>query len=109
MQLRVATFRVVETVILENSVSSPAENRWFWQTKKAKGFAPRTPEIDENDSNGGCHSGKITVCQKHRFDNPDAWLPLNKESDSLLSIFERWSYLGTINSNAPNALSARLK
>ena len=32
-------------------------------------FAPQTPEIDENDENGGCHPDKMTVCQKHRFDN----------------------------------------
>ena len=38
---------------------------------KTRGFDPQTPEIDEIDENGGCHSGKITVCQKHRVDNPD--------------------------------------
>ena len=26
-----------------------------------KGFAPRTPENDENDENGRCHSGKGMV------------------------------------------------
>ena len=25
----------------------------------------------ENDENGGCHPSKMTICQKHRFDNPD--------------------------------------
>ena len=28
-------------------------------------FAPQTPEVDEN---GGCHPGRMTVCQKHHFD-----------------------------------------
>ena len=39
---------------------------------KTRDFAPRTPEIDENDENGGCHPSKMTVCQKHRFDNPES-------------------------------------
>ena len=38
---------------------------------KNKGSAPQTLKIDKNNENGGRHSGKITVCQKHRFDNPD--------------------------------------
>ena len=38
---------------------------------ETRDFAPRTPEIDENDENGGCHPSKMTVCQKHRFDNPE--------------------------------------
>ena len=38
---------------------------------KTRDFAPRTPEIDENDENGGCHPSKMTVCQKHRFRHPD--------------------------------------
>ena len=29
------------------------------------------PETDDNDENGGCHSGKTTICQKHRFRHPD--------------------------------------
>ena len=36
-----------------------------------QGFAPQTPEIDDNDKNGGCHPRKMTVCQKHRFDSPN--------------------------------------
>ena len=76
--------RVVETVVLENGRFVPAKNRWFWwklaeililhSTHKNKGFCPQTPEIDENDENGGCHPDKMTVCQKHRFDNPDMQL-----------------------------------
>ena len=31
----------------------------------------RTPAIAETNDNGGCHSRKHTVCQKHRFHNPD--------------------------------------
>ena len=31
------------------------------------------PEIDQNDENGGCHSGMFTVCQKHRLDNPESF------------------------------------
>ena len=58
---RCAFLRVVETVVLGNHVFGPCRRR---------GPAPQTPEIDENDQNGGCHLGKITVCQKHRFDNP---------------------------------------
>ena len=75
--------RVVETVVLENGrfVLSPAENRWFRRklakilivhsAHKNKGFCSSDPEIDENDGNSGCHSSNMTVCQKHRFDNPD--------------------------------------
>ena len=37
---------------------------------KTRDFAPPTPEIDENDENGGCYPDKMAVCQKHRFDNP---------------------------------------
>ena len=57
---------------------SPAENRWFWRkmgkfwyyilTSKRRDFAPQTPE---NNENGECHPGKMTVCQKHHFDNLD--------------------------------------
>ena len=58
--------------------------RWFWLAMakkycppaKRRGFAPQTPETDEkNAENGGCHSGRTTVCQKHRFCHPEkrAW------------------------------------
>ena len=50
--------------------------RKFWYCilpTKTRDFAPQTPEIDENDENGGCHPSKMTVCQKHRFDNPEYW------------------------------------
>ena len=40
-------------------------------THKNKGLYSSNPEIDENDENGGCHPGKMSVCQKHCFDNPD--------------------------------------
>ena len=43
----------------------------FHSTHKTRDFVPQAPEIDKNDENGGCHPGKMTVCQKHRFDNPD--------------------------------------
>ena len=63
--------KVVLTKIGENSDSA-----FYPQT--TRDFAPQTPAIDENDKNGGCHPGKMTVCQKHRydqFDNPDlTWL-----------------------------------
>ena len=36
-----------------------------------QGFCSSGPEIDENDENGGCHPSKMTVCQKHRFNNLD--------------------------------------
>ena len=39
-------------------------------THQKKGFCSSNPEIDENDENGGCHPGKVTVYQKRRFDNP---------------------------------------
>ena len=84
---QVFDFRVVETVVLENGRLPPVENRWFdenWRklwycilTTKTRDFAPQTLEIDENDENGGCPPGKMTVCQKHCFDNPDDW----KKSD----------------------------
>ena len=35
--------------------------------RKTRNLAPPTPEIDENDENGGCRPGKMTVCQKHLF------------------------------------------
>ena len=74
--------RVVETVVLENGRFAPCRKQVVL-TKigensdvalyppKTRDFAPQAPEIDENDENGGCHPGKMTVCQKHCFDNPD--------------------------------------
>ena len=72
---------VVETVVLENRVSffvpyqkqvvltKSAKILILHSTHKNKGFCSSlSPEIDEN---GGRHPGKMTVCQKHRFDNPD--------------------------------------
>ena len=38
------------------------ENDGLHSTHKAKGFASQTPETDENDETGGCHSSKTTVC-----------------------------------------------
>ena len=40
-------------------------------THKTRGLAPQTPEINENDENGRCHSRKRTVYLKHRFDSPE--------------------------------------
>ena len=74
------TFGVVEMVVLENGVIVPYRKQVIWTNigensdvafTKARDFAPRPRKIDENDENGGCHPGKVTVCQKHRFDNPD--------------------------------------
>ena len=55
--------QVVLTKIGENSDIA------FYPQKQ--GNLPSTPEIDENDENGGCHPDKMTFCQKHCFDNPD--------------------------------------
>ena len=41
-----------------------------------KGFAPQTPENDENDRNGGCHARKDPVCQKPGFRTPERKDPL---------------------------------
>ena len=38
---------------------------------KKKRFCSSEREIDENDENDGRHPGKMTVFQKHRFDNLD--------------------------------------
>ena len=40
---------------------------------KTWGFAPQTPKTDENGENGGRHSSKTTVCQKHWFRHPGFW------------------------------------
>ena len=45
--------------------------RYYILPMKTRDFAPQTPEIDENYENGGCRPGKMTVCQKHCFDNPE--------------------------------------
>ena len=34
---------------------------------KTRGFAPQSAQTDKNGENGGCHSSKTTVCQKHRL------------------------------------------
>ena len=36
-----------------------------------KGHGSSNPGNRRNDENGGCHPSKMTVCQKHRFDNPE--------------------------------------
>ena len=59
--------RVVETIVLESGEIMVVHSN----PPKTRGFAPQIPEIGEHDENGGYHSGKITVCQKHCFDNPD--------------------------------------
>ena len=75
-------FRVVETVVLENGRFVPCRKQPVltktgetsdiaFHPPKTRDFAPQTPEIDENDEHGGCHPDKMTVCQKHRFDNLD--------------------------------------
>ena len=38
---------------------------------KTRDFAPQTPELEENDGDGGRHPSKITVCRTHCFDNPN--------------------------------------
>ena len=43
----------------------------LYSTHKNKGFGPQSPEDDEDDENGGCHSGKTMVYQKQGFHNPD--------------------------------------
>ena len=57
---------------------------------KTRGFAPQTPEIDENDKNGGCHLGKMTVYQKHRLataiDVPP-WSLLSSMYSTILNYF----------------------
>ena len=82
----------------ENGVSCPLpktggfdENRRKFRDcilpTKARDFA-KTPEIDENGENGGCRPGKMTVCQKHYFDNPD---PLTKGMGTNLRFREKFS------------------
>ena len=45
-----------------------------------KRFGPQNAEDDENNENGGCHSGKTMVYRKQGFHNPDV-----KTSSSVLS------------------------
>ena len=65
----------MQTVFLENGAFVPCRKQVLLTKmgkamilhsnhKKNKGFAPQTPETDEN---GGSHPGKTTICQKHRF------------------------------------------
>ena len=61
-------------------VLPPTENGWFWRklakmlilhsTHKNKGFCSLNPGNRWKWRNGGCHPGKMTVCQKHRFWQP---------------------------------------
>ena len=73
---------VVETVVLENGVFVPyrkqvvltkiGENSDIAFDPQKQGILLlEPPEINENDENGGCHPGKMTVCHKHCFDNPE--------------------------------------
>ena len=65
-----------KTVVLPLPKTGGFDEKWrksdiaFYH--KNKDFSPQTPKIDENDENGGCHPDKMTVCQKHRFDNPES-------------------------------------
>ena len=75
----IALFRVVETVVLENGRFVPCRKQVVFTKigeNSDSAFCPQkqgifAPKPDENDENGGCHPSKMTVCQKHRFDNPD--------------------------------------
>ena len=49
---------------------------------KTRGCAPRSPEADENNKNGGCPSDKTTVCQKHCFRHPEECLTLLDASEN---------------------------
>ena len=66
-----AKIQVVETVVLENGVFVPCREQAVL-TKIGENselaFYP-TPAIDEITKMKGCHPDKMTVCQKHRFDN----------------------------------------
>ena len=72
----------MKTVFLENSVFVPyrkqvvltknGENDELHSTRQNKGCAPQSPEIDENDENGGCPSDKTRVFQKQGFRHPDS-------------------------------------
>ena len=55
---------------------------------KTMGFAPHTPETDENDENGGCHSSKTTVRQKDGFHHPE----LEKKASNDLICFATLSW-----------------
>ena len=67
--------RVVETIILEDDVFVVCRKQVVL-TKISKKFRHCIPAIKqgicspENDKNDENHSSKMTVCQKHRFDNP---------------------------------------
>ena len=83
-------FRVVKTVVLGNGgfvpcqkkqgiLTKTGENDEFafyihTHTRKYKGSGPQNPESDENDENGGCHSGKTMVYRMQGFhsENPRA-------------------------------------
>ena len=41
------------------------KQRFAFYPRKKRGCAPRSPETDKNDENGGCPLDKTTVCQKH--------------------------------------------
>ena len=68
-------------VVWKTVFLSPTENRWFWRksakiltahsTHKNYLFCSSDPRNRRKWRNGGCHPGKMTGCQKHRFDNPD--------------------------------------
>ena len=52
-------------------VDENGENYYCSLPTQARGFVPHTLEVDKTDKNGMCHSCKITICQKHRSDNPE--------------------------------------
>ena len=45
----------------EGALTKIARMTSLHSTHRNKGFGPQNPEIDENDENGGCHSGKTMV------------------------------------------------
>ena len=59
---------------------------------KRKGFAPQTPDNDENDEIGGCHARKDPVCQNPTFlDSSKCRFVLLLKSEKVFVIQERVS------------------
>ena len=58
-----------------------AKMRTLHSTHKNQGFAPQTPQSDESDENGGCHTHtQNTISEMHRFHNLELWLELKYSS-----------------------------
>ena len=90
-----AKMKVAETVGLENSRFVPSQKQVVLTKigeNSVSAFSSQKQGICSSNTgnrrkNGGCHPGKMTVCQKQRFDNPDKigkkkisqdWLKLTK-------------------------------